>query len=263
MAPVFAVGVLVLALGNGAMALPAMLLGTERMAPARVAQLASEVDRRVLERVRAAYECLGQSCLIADTSGASGRDPTMKPEGADDSDVACVLKYSPRIAELMKQYNNQIPEVPKQNTTWVTTAMMGLNQFIKPMSNPRITGTFNGTCAENILIYAKGTLEPGLYGITIGPQLTANLPKGWSFAPVDYDADIAGDFCLGLPGGMVAKDTINGANQKCPQANLFISGYSQGAMVIRNGLARATDQAKAKTKVSLPLWPLSRAYHPR
>jgi predicted esterase len=47
---------------------------------------------------------------------------------------------------------------------------------------------------------------------------------------------------------MVAKDVINKAAKKCPNSKLFVSGYSQGAMAIRNGLARADDSAKAKVK---------------
>jgi cutinase len=83
----------------------------------------------------------------------------------------------------------------------------------------------------------------------IGPSFTSGLPAGWSTAPVSYDTDVPGDYCLGLPGGEVAKDVINQAAQKCPSSNLYVSGYSQGAMVARNGLARADDLAKARVKV--------------
>jgi len=71
---------------------------------------------------------------------------------------------------------------------------------------------------------------------------------------VSYDVDVPGDFCLGLPGGMVARDVINQAAVRCPESNLFVSGYSQGAMVIRNGLARADESARAKVKVCVLLF---------
>lgn len=48
---------------------------------------------------------------------------------------------------------------------------------------------------------------------------------------------------------MVAKDMINQAAEKCPSSKIFVAGYSQGAMVVRNGVAYANDAAKAKVKV--------------
>ena len=114
-------------------------------------------------------------------------------------------------------------------------------------------GTFDGKCTKNILIFAKGTFEPGTYGVFVGPSFTSGLPAGWSTAGVSYDANVPGDFCLGLPGGMVAKDMINQAAQKCPDSDLYLSGYSQGAMVVRNGLAYANPEAKTHVKVCKPL----------
>lgn len=206
------------------------------------------VNRQML----AALECLGQSCLLGDTSGSSGRIPTMKAEGASDSDIACIVKHNPPLGDLLKTYANKVPEVPKQDTGTVSTLMSGLNSGWRPLvsaTGSTEKGTFTGTCTPNILIFAKGTLEPGQFGMIIGPSLTSGMPTGWSTAPVSYDADVPGDYCLGLPGGEVAKDVINQAAKKCPSSNLFVSGYSQGAMVIRNGLARADDSAKAKVKV--------------
>jgi hypothetical protein len=60
---------------------------------------------------------------------------------------------------------------------------------------------------------------------------------------------VSGDFCLALPGGMVAKDMINGAAAKCPTSKIFVGGYSQGAMVVRNGVAYADPSAKALVMV--------------
>lgn len=66
---------------------------------------------------------------------------------------------------------------------------------------------------------------------------------------IPYDADMAGDACLGLPGGMVAKDLINQAAAKCPDAKLFVSGYSEGGMVSHNGVAYANEEARKKVAV--------------
>jgi cutinase len=87
------------------------------------------------------------------------------------------------------------------------------------------------------------------YGISVGPFLTSGWDSSWTTSPVIYDPTVAGDFCLALPGGMVAKDMINQAAAKCPNSKLFLSGYSQGAMVVRNGIAYANDSAKKNIKV--------------
>ena len=60
----------------------------------------------------------------------------------------------------------------------------------------------------------------------------------------------AGDYCLGLPGGMVGKDMLNQAAQKCPNAAIFLSGYSQGAMVAHNAVAYASPEARSHVAVS-------------
>jgi hypothetical protein len=53
-----------LALASTALSSPLTLLGTESMSTNEIANLTWAVDRQVL----AAWECVGQSCLIADTA---------------------------------------------------------------------------------------------------------------------------------------------------------------------------------------------------
>jgi hypothetical protein len=241
-----------LALASTALSSPLTLLGTERMSTNEIANLTWAVDRQIL----AAWECVGQSCLIADTAGSTGRNPTMRAEGAKEADIKCIVAHNPPVGDLLAKYANQPPEVPKQKTGASSALMGGINSLWRPMvaaKGNKEAGTFKGKCTPNILIFAKGTLEPGEFGILVGPPFTSKLPSGWSRHGVQYDADIPGDYCLGLPGGLVARDIINQAAQKCPNSKLFVSGYSQGAMVIRNGLARASDAAKAKVKVRVIL----------
>jgi hypothetical protein len=87
------------------------------------------------------------------------------------------------------------------------------------------------------------------YGVTVGPFLTSGWDASWTTAPVVYEPTVSGDFCLALPGGMVAKDMLNQAAEKCPSSKIFLAGYSQGAMVVRNGVAYANDSAKSRVKV--------------
>jgi hypothetical protein len=100
------------------------------------------------------------------------------------------------------------------------------------------------------------------YGITVGPALIKGWDKTWSTEPVIYEPTVAGDFCLALPGGMVARDMINQAAVKCPKSSLFLSGYSQGAMVVRNGVAYANAAAKKRVKVSFHFFPSQQIRNP-
>jgi hypothetical protein len=239
----------VLALSSLVLSRPTELFEMGHMAIEEMANITWTVDRHML----AAFECLGQSCVAADTAGSTGREPILKAEGASDADIQCIIKHNPSVGELLKSYGGKPPDVPKQDTGIVSSLMGGLNGLWRPLvtlSGSTLSGKFTGSCTKNILIFAKGTLEPGVVGMLVGPSLTTGLPSGWSYAGVPYDPDVPGDYCLGLPGGMVAKDVINQAAQKCPDSNLFLSGYSQGAMVVRNGLARAEDDAKRRVKVS-------------
>lgn len=108
---------------------------------------------------------------------------------------------------------------------------------------------YNGACTANIVLWARGTLEVGTMG-AVGPKVARQLPKAsWTVVGVPYSADIAGDNCVGLPGGMIAKNMLESAAAKCPRSILFTAGYSQGAMVARVAVAYAKPDVKARVKV--------------
>jgi hypothetical protein len=193
--------------------------------------------------------CAGQSCDIADLSGSTGRPVKVKPEGGGDTDFKCIGKYNPEgLQQALKA-----PQVTKQPNGFSGAAMGAAHSLGNWMPGfaPTSSGKFTGKCTPNIVIFAKGTLETGLLGITVGPVLNMGLPSSFSVVGVDYTADLAGDYCLGLNGGMVAKDMLNQAAKKCPDSKIFMSGYSQGGMVSHNAVAYADEEAKKHVAVSL------------
>jgi len=220
--------------------MPVVNYATASMSREALYNLTTTIDREVL----AVWSCRDQSCIAADYAGSSGNVPKFKPLGGGAADTACVRKYNPAAPAMLMNG-------PPQSTGISTTLMYGINVLWGAMiavTGATEKGTFDGQCTKNILIFAKGTFEPGLYGVFVGPSFTSGLPSGWSTAGVSYDPSVPGDFCLGLPGGMVAKDMINQAAQKYPQADIYLSGYSQGAMVVRNGLAYANPESKPHVK---------------
>ena len=109
-----------------------------------------------------------------------------------------------------------------------------------------------GACTENTVLFGRGTTEIGSLGTTVGPALSSGLSRarGWSVHGIDYSADLSGIYCLGMTGGLKCVDQINKLVQRCPNTNIVLSGYSQGAMVARICAAWAGDAAKKRIKVS-------------
>lgn len=167
--------------------------------------------------------CAGQSCAIADLSGSTGNPITVQPEGGDQNGYKCIAKYNPEgVAAAAKA-----PKGPHQNNG-VGGALMGTLSSISSALPGKVTdsGTFTGRCTKNILLFARGTTETGQLGITVGPVLSLGLSgRAWSVVGIPYDADMAGDACLGLPGGMVAKDMINQAAAKWYELRLKLDRF--------------------------------------
>ncbi|TID26984.1 hypothetical protein E2P81_ATG01443 [Venturia nashicola] len=234
---------------------PAPIQGSLGFIPSAEQIAAVEAANNVTAKILAIQErlggvgCAGQSCDIADLAGSTGRLPKVKPEGGGTSDFKCIAKYN----EAGLQAALKAPSVKKQ-PNGVSGAMMGAGHAMGnliPGFGPPDTGTFSGSCTKNIVIFAKGTTEVGSLGITVGPVLNAGLPHGFSVVGVPYTADLAGDYCLGLPGGMVARDMLNQAAKKCPDAKIFMSGYSQGGMISHNAVAYADEEARKRVAAVL------------
>jgi predicted esterase len=92
-------------------------------------------------------------------------------------------------------------------------------------------------------------------GSTVGPALSSALNRQgggkWKSEGVRYTADIAGDDCIGFPGGIKCVDQLAKLAAQCPETKFFLSGYSQGAMVARICTAFSKDDVKARIKVNM------------
>ncbi|CUS14256.1 unnamed protein product [Tuber aestivum] len=108
----------------------------------------------------------------------------------------------------------------------------------------------DGHCNDIIVIFARGTTEPGNVGGSVGPSFFDALatlePERVVVQGVDYPADILGYLQGGSDSGASNMAYLVGlAASQCPDSKIVLSGYSQGAQVTH----------KAAKEIPAPLHP--------
>ena len=111
-----------------------------------------------------------------------------------------------------------------------------------------------GDCAPITIIFARGTIELGNVGELAGPPFFNALDilvgaPNVAVQGVDYPATIEGYLEGGDAGGsaLLASLTEQAASQ-CPQTQIVLSGYSQGAQLVHNGAKQISAQVAARVK---------------
>jgi hypothetical protein len=183
---------------------------------------------------------------------------------SSDKGWKCVGKYNPEGYAALMQIKGQTKSKGAFGKGRVLEELAGVPATILPAMEKRLldiekrqlfggyVNKYTGACKKNILVFAKGTTETGEMGITVGPLLKLALNgRDWNVVGVQYPANFDGNYCAGLPGGMAGKELLESAADKCPNAKLFLSGYSQGAMSVRNSVAYARDDVKPRVKVRI------------
>ncbi|KAH7119579.1 cutinase [Dendryphion nanum] len=95
------------------------------------------------------------------------------------------------------------------------------------------------SCTDVTVIFARGTTEPGNIGLVTGPPFIDALKeqlgsKSLAVQGVKYPATFAGFNLNGTEGVSSMTDFINQAITRCPNTKVVMSGYSQGALVLRS-----------------------------
>nr|POE74588.1 cutinase [Quercus suber] len=204
-----------------------------------------------------AGSCRNQSCEIATIAGSTGATVypyKTYPMGYTMDGNCCIVRYFPAVKQ-------PIYDAISGQQAYCASHGGDAPKDANPPGVDHVTTTYNPapakraatTCKPKILIFAKGTGEPFDLGITVGPMLQGSLNAAeWDVRGVSYDNSFANDYCLGLPGGVTARGVLAKAVSDCPNSIIAMSGYSQGAMVIRNAIARApaSDVAHVKNVVN-------------
>ncbi|KAJ3575934.1 hypothetical protein NP233_g755 [Leucocoprinus birnbaumii] len=94
------------------------------------------------------------------------------------------------------------------------------------------------SCADVTVIFARGTGEVAPIGTIVGPPFQTALQsaiggRSLSFVGVNYAATVGGFLEGGDPAGArtMAAD-VNSAASSCPNTEIVMSGYSQGAQLV-------------------------------
>ncbi|KUJ10260.1 cutinase-domain-containing protein [Mollisia scopiformis] len=110
-------------------------------------------------------------------------------------------------------------------------------------------------CPAMSVIFARGTAEPGNVGILTGPPFFAaiaeymNGTNQLAIQGVDYPADVPGFLAGGsTQGANTMAKLVNKTLASCPNTQLLLSGYSQGAQVVH--LATASLPSNTTSKIS-------------
>ncbi|KAH6659138.1 carbohydrate esterase family 5 protein [Truncatella angustata] len=110
----------------------------------------------------------------------------------------------------------------------------------------------SGKCGDVVIVFARGTNEPGNVGSLVGPPffdaVRAKLgAKGKTLAVQgvdDYEADITGFLQGGdAKGSQRMADLVAQAQKQCPSSNVVMSGYSQGGQVVHKAASLLSASA--------------------
>ncbi|KAK9799895.1 putative Cutinase [Seiridium cardinale] len=101
----------------------------------------------------------------------------------------------------------------------------------------------SGKCGDVVIVYARGTTEPGNVGSLTGPpfftavrnRLSANGKTLAVQGVDDYEADVTGFLEGGdAKGSQRMSVLVTQAFKQCPSSKIVMSGYSQGSQVVHN-----------------------------
>ncbi|GJC83077.1 cutinase [Colletotrichum liriopes] len=106
-------------------------------------------------------------------------------------------------------------------------------------------------CTDITVVFARGTTEPGNIGLLTGPPFFDALQeqlgsKSLAFQGVEYPATFAGFNKNGTDGVPSMTSFINQAISDCPNTKIVMSGYSQGALVVRSTAETLPAETMAK-----------------
>lgn len=126
---------------------------------------------------------------------------------------------------------------------------------LRPIVNTANDVTKKMPCKDNILLYARGPTEFGNIGSSVGPILLREIERlaagEFLFQGIDYPVNILYNWGSGFDNGQAAGRHFRESVALCPNATIFLSGYSEGARAIHLAVTRLTAENKAQIGVCI------------
>ncbi|CAG8958804.1 hypothetical protein HYFRA_00011755, partial [Hymenoscyphus fraxineus] len=110
-----------------------------------------------------------------------------------------------------------------------------------------------GACPSMAVFFARGTFEIGNVGFITGPPFFQALAaykndtNHIAIQGVDYPADVAGFLAGGsVDGANRMASLVNDTTSKCPNTQICLAGYSQGAQVVHRATTSLPNSTMSK-----------------
>lgn len=144
------------------------------------------------------------------------------------------------------------------DTTGTETGDTGSTDVAADTSSSANNAAAAADCKAVTVIFARGTSEPGTLGAIVGPGLSTAVGTALNnnavvtgVAYAATAAGIAGEIGTGGAGTQAMVQAVTDALASCPDTQIVLSGYSQGAMLVHNSMNSLDAAAAGKVKAAV------------
>jgi len=141
--------------------------------------------------------------------------------------------------------------------------LVGLMLATQALASPSILAERQGNCPSVHIFGARETTAPAGYGTSQSiVQAVQQAHPGATAEAINYPACGGQSQCGGIQygdsvkqGTAAAARAINAFNQRCPETQIVLVGYSQGGQIFDNAVCGGGDSNSGISDTSIPLTP--------
>lgn len=149
-------------------------------------------------------------------------------------------------------FSSPVPDLSLQGFEGLNALGAEKTGLLKRQDDWSVTRNELSACKPVTVIFARGTIELGNVGSITGPPFFNALndaigAENVGVQGVDYPANILGYLEGGDPGGAsTTAQLLEQAASECPETQIVLSGYSQGAQEVHLGEAQVSAEVAAR-----------------
>ncbi|KAK7534701.1 cutinase-domain-containing protein [Phyllosticta citribraziliensis] len=196
-------------------------------------------------------------CLVIALAGANPlpKGPSFTPSFG--SGLPSLPTATPSFAPGLTPFPSGTPSLPTGLPSFTPKGVSGSSPLVArdEFGSSTQNGLTDGTACKKVsLIFARGTSEQGNMGSVVGPPLASHLASAigsgnLAVQGVEYSASAAGAASGGDASGAskmtsLADDVV----KKCPDTQVVLGGYSQGAQLVHKAGSSIASSTAAQVK---------------